>query len=825
MSDEQVVPDTEAVALAALRHSVRIAVHEDRAAKAAKAAEDARIQAAADFAVLRDKGVKQIGVAVPGSTQDAGLISIYGGQREIHVEEDLLILCVRPAELETYAVVAALRDERVVKLLDVHFPEYVERRIKPAVRAELQVELEDHDGVVTNRTNGEKEQVATITRHPATGKCQYRPGKLAGELLRAAIDAGLLSEDGEIPGLRDESIANAPVPADDIPNPVPLFADEDGFFDPEKAAAFVMVASLGKGFTTPPIEAYRMIRDGGTNAERARVWLTAHGLDPADPRQGKDTPWPLAPPETAAEPEPEAVSQPAPEPIPAAKRALAVPTPTAEQAAIIDAYSRGGNLVVNAFAGSGKTTILRLLAAASPALRFQYVAYNAAAKKDAAASFPKNATCSTSHGLAFRPMIHMAQRIGGPKYVPGIQLAKLMKITGPARLTKDRMLAPGQIASVVKATIARFCYSADEQIGKRHVPRDLKRFTAPDEIAALQEIIPPIARRVWERDIITDSGVVPMEHDYYLKAYALTHPRLPGQVIALDEAQDSNPCVARMILEQAQHGTQIIMVGDTYQAIYGWRGAVDAMSDFARQPGVTVLPLTQSFRFGPEIAAEGNKWLQILGAPHQLRGFEKIASRIGRVSGNGDAVLCRTNAEALKRAIAAMASGLKVAFPKGAGDLIALTKGAADIKAGRPSEHQDLMPFATWGQVQDFAENEPGGADLKLFVDLVDEHGTDELLDILSRIGSEEKGAKADLTISTAHMAKGREWAMVEIAGDFLEPRRDPDTPPGQLPEIPREMAMLAYVAVTRAKHVLDREGLAWVDRYLPDLPAQERAA
>jgi hypothetical protein len=376
------------------------------------------------------------------------------------------------------------------------------------------------------------------------------------------------------------------------------------------------------------------------------------------------------------------------------------------------------------------------------------------------------------------------------------------------------VIAPATVANVVKAAITKFCYSADEKIGPQHVPSDLKRFTDPDELAALRQIIPPIAQRVWDHDITTETGIVPMEHDYYLKAYALTHPRLPGDIIALDEAQDSNPCVAAMIREQAKYGTQLIMVGDTFQAIYEWRGAVDAMRDFAAEPGVTVLNLTQSFRFGPAVAAEGNKWLQILGCPNELRGFEQIQSRIGEAPDHPDAVLCRTNAEALKRAMAAISEGLTVAFPKGTGELVALVKAAADIKKGQPTDHPDLMAFETWGQVQDFVENEPGGEDLKQFVELVDEHGTDELLEILNQIGSEAKGEKADITISTAHQAKGREWKIVEIATDFAEPKPDPNHPLG-LGAIPRDLARLAYVAVTRAQYVLNPAGLAWVDKYL----------
>lgn len=490
--------------------------------------------------------------------------------------------------------------------------------------------------------------------------------------------------------------------------------------------------------------------------------------------------------------------------------------PTEEQQAIIDAYKARKNLVVNAYAGSGKTTILRMLAEADARRRFLYVAYNASAKRDAKASFPVNARCYTSHGLAYGPTIGMAKRVGrGKRFMSGMELARLMKITGPQRLSADRMLAPGQLASLVRQTIKRFCYSADERITGRHVPHDLDRFTR-EELDTLNQVIPPIANRVWEQDITSDSGLIPMDHDFYLKAFALSHPRLPGDVIALDEAQDSNPCVSAMIREQIAYGTQVIMVGDTYQSIYQWRGAKDAMRGFAQEPGVELLSLTQSFRFGPAVAAEANKWLTLLGAEKPLRGFDAIPSRIGNIAVCPDAILCRTNAEALLKAIEYLGKGFKVAFPKGTGEMVAMVKAAKDLKLGRPCEHPDLMAFMTWAQLQEFVDNdEPGSEDLKQFVDLVDEHGVDELFDLLSQIGSEEKGADADVTISTAHSAKGREWRMVEIATDFREPKKDPQSP--DLPQIPPEMAMLAYVAVTRGQYVLDRTGLAWVDHYLPE--------
>jgi superfamily I DNA/RNA helicase len=80
------------------------------------------------------------------------------------------------------------------------------------------------------------------------------------------------------------------------------------------------------------------------------------------------------------------------------------------------------------------------------------------------------------------------------------------------------------------------------------------------------------------------------------------------------------------------------------------------------------------------------------------------------------------------------------------------------------------------------------------------------VIDIMDRLSPEEA---AEVVVSTAHKAKGREWPAVRIAADFPEPRCSHN---GQPTQVPRADAMLAYVAVTRARHILDPQGLAWVD-------------
>jgi hypothetical protein len=48
-------------------------------------------------------------------------------------------------------------------------------------------------------------------------------------------------------------------------------------------------------------------------------------------------------------------------------------------------------------------------------------------------------------------------------------------------------------------------------------------------------------------------------------------------VLYVDEFQDTTPCVLDIVMNQHSNGMKVVMVGDARQAIYGWRGAVNAM--------------------------------------------------------------------------------------------------------------------------------------------------------------------------------------------------------------------------------------------------------
>jgi len=75
--------------------------------------------------------------------------------------------------------------------------------------------------------------------------------------------------------------------------------------------------------------------------------------------------------------------------------------PTAEQQAAIDAAGRGGDVAIEALAGTGKTSTLTFVARAMPR-RAVYIAFNKAIVTDAKAKFGPHVDCRTAHSLAFR---------------------------------------------------------------------------------------------------------------------------------------------------------------------------------------------------------------------------------------------------------------------------------------------------------------------------------------------------------------------------------------------------------------------------------------
>jgi superfamily I DNA/RNA helicase len=469
--------------------------------------------------------------------------------------------------------------------------------------------------------------------------------------------------------------------------------------------------------------------------------------------------------------------------------------PTSEQNAAIEAFMDGGSLKINAFAGAGKTSTLELLAKATTK-RGQYIAFNKNIVKDATNKFPSTVNCSTIHSLAFRATPssykNIANKMAGK--INANQLAELLSLK-KGRINKDHILLPRSQAYLILETIRRFTQSVDPEPGPKHVPQTgILQAAQESTQKAVQDFAVKGASYVWKQMQTTDARF-PLGHDGYLKLWALSEPIIATDFIFLDEAQDTNPVVLDVLKKQS---AQMIYVGDRYQQIYEWRGAINAMHEIETNKTTY---LTKSFRFGEAIAEAATNILSLLGENNKIEGNQEIKSFIGPTS--PQAVLARTNAMTITAILEALDSGNKPHLVGGNGELKEMLQGVQSLKNGEPSTVADFFGFDNWPEVVEFA-NSSEGEHLKTFVNLVESRGERQLLWALNHTVSEDC---CDITISTAHKSKGREWQKVRLMDDFLksQPKRQvQDTARNRVNEHDPAELRLFYVALTRAREEVE---------------------
>lgn len=480
--------------------------------------------------------------------------------------------------------------------------------------------------------------------------------------------------------------------------------------------------------------------------------------------------------------------------------------PTPEQQQAIDMFATGDSLVIEAGAGTGKTTTLAMVARTTPRTG-TYLAFNRSIAQDAGQALPNTVQARTVHSLAMRPTRATptgralldrlnGARISSPKAARLLGLGPLVVTVpqpeGPAR---TKVLQPSWQASHIIRAVRVFCQSADPEPGPQHFPyvegidplgADGRHGHINNRQVARE--LTPYLLKAWD-DLTNPSGLLRFEHDVYLKLAQLAAYEIPGEYLLFDEAQDASPVMLAWLA--AQGDRQVIYVGDSQQQIYEWRGAINALA--AVDDTVPRTFLTQSWRFGPPVADIANLVLDQLDADLRLRGTPSIDSTVTFTGPPSRAVLCRTNAAAVNAVLNAQAAGRQPHLVGGADDIVYFARAAAALQNGERTGHPELACFENWREVQAYVADDPAGDELRMMVHLLDQYGIQIVIDALDGLIAEEG---ADVIVSTAHRSKGREWPTVQLAPDFQAPEGRPTLPPGEW--------RLLYVAATRATTVLD---------------------
>ncbi|HTE09367.1 MAG TPA: UvrD-helicase domain-containing protein [Chitinophagaceae bacterium] len=435
---------------------------------------------------------------------------------------------------------------------------------------------------------------------------------------------------------------------------------------------------------------------------------------------------------------------------------------TEEQKAVINTNC---NLVINAVAGSGKTTTLIEYAKTRTAnSKILYLAFNKTVKTEAVQKFTAagltNVKVETAHSLAYDNIIKFSNYQVTQGY-KSYELCDILSIQTGDRHT-DFI-----IASHVGKFISYFCNSRAGKVQDLNYADVVTDAKAKIFVNNFYKQIEQFTRAVLAK---MDKGEIAVTHDFYLKKFQLSRPVLPYDYILFDEGQDASAAMLDVFLQQ---NAIKIIVGDTHQQIYGWRYAINSL----QQVDFPVHHLSNSFRFDEEIALIANK---LLGWKKQLKQTPKV-----KIIGAGQpadtiqtkATLGRTNLGLLLNAIAQWQHGdiKKVYFEGNINSYTFADEGASlydilNLYNGKPEKIKDrlIAGMKNMKELEDYIDKTEDNS-LGMIVEVVKEFGN-KLPSLISELKNNHTGTKeeADMIFSTVHRCKGMEYDEVTLLNDFI---------------------------------------------------------
>lgn len=447
---------------------------------------------------------------------------------------------------------------------------------------------------------------------------------------------------------------------------------------------------------------------------------------------------------------------------------------TDEQRAVIDHdIGAGETLIVNAFAGSGKTsTILaRIEQRSYPADRpVLYVAFNQTTQQEMAKRSKKNTPVDsrTYHSLATRYTCWSLDR---------------------RRLVIDP-LQPGGVRGYTAAAriLKRYWKDTTGDYGWAKEPQP-SHMNPGETIGDLEQ-----ARRAWKR-MLTEPDVA-WTHDATLKYLCMNGEESETWITALysemivDEAQDVQGVLMQWLLSFTK--IPLLLVGDGHQSIYSFTGARNAIeSATMRATTPTMLRLTRSFRFGPTIAQCASLLLHsahLLPSDVSVSGTPSLTGTVLSNRGSnpltlGGPLTCiaRSNATIFTLALKALGAGRQVRFVGRSREIVGtigklLERFPRRIDVERRCQQLKARDRSAASSVADDDHhssnplNETERDEMEK-LQMIMEYGHAKLKKAISTLKAQGRKRKRDptteFTLCTVHGAKGLEWERVYLCNDF----------------------------------------------------------
>lgn len=519
---------------------------------------------------------------------------------------------------------------------------------------------------------------------------------------------------------------------------------------------------------------------------------------------------------------------------------LALPTSTPvstrvwspQQEEIFREIEKGSaNLLIEAVAGSGKTTTL-VEACGRAAGTVAFCAYNKAIAEEIKVRVRghPHVTAGTFHSFGFAAWRGhcggMKMKVDGNKVQ---DICELLNVPWNLRGTVKQLVAYLKQGIVDPRETERFQQAADEIIDFRDLAAELSDKQIPELVRFARGVLAASNTMA----LPSDNGIV-IDFEDMMYMPLLMNARFPQfDFVFVDEAQDSNHARRITATRMLKPHGRIVAVGDRHQAIYGFTGAdSDAMDLIKEHHACKELPLTVTYRCATEIVQRARTLVSHItardGAP---AGFVRTVDEDVFWRGDlpdepdradppaewerlskTDAILCRNTRplislafELIRRDIPCHVEGREI----GQG-LIAIVRKNADDWTRVPDIRDNVRDYME-REVQKLLskQREVQAAQIEdkcetIFVILSNLKETDTLASVVRKIqslfGDTEAGRPSpNLTLSTIHKSKGREWERVFFWGRNRYCPSKYARAPWQL----EQERNLEYVAITRAKYEL----------------------
>lgn len=305
------------------------------------------------------------------------------------------------------------------------------------------------------------------------------------------------------------------------------------------------------------------------------------------------------------------------------------------QTAIFDFVSNPdeGNLIVEAVAGSGKTTtIVEAMKRLGDEPAMIFLAFN---KSIAEELKSRGVNARTFHSLVFSPVMR-AKGARNPN------MDKLRELQGDLFTEEEgRMYGAfsrklvGYAKGVGIGCLIDDVEGAWYDLVEHH---DLEL----DHDAAELHVAVALSRQLFHaslksREVDFDDML------YFAVKDGIALPKY--DFVFVDEAQDTNPIQRAILRKIMTVGARLVAVGDPAQAIYGFRGAdSESLRMIAEEFNAKTLPLSVSYRCGSSIVEYARNWVgHIQPAPNAPEG--KVTTRrqpwTPKMFEAGDLVVCR----------------------------------------------------------------------------------------------------------------------------------------------------------------------------------------